>query len=490
MNGYEKEQALIQLWTAHSYDKLFLESEKPKDARNVYTVYAAKNETEGVQIALRAASDVSGLRLRLTEPPSGVTAQMFLMYGATKLHDVTYTDPAVPLFSDEAIELKAKETLPLLMEFSVASDAPVGESEFCLEVLDGAGSVLTEAKITLHVWDFAMPIAKSFKTTVHTMAAPRAAHYELLLDHNFCARMLPVDIRSDEADAYMSDPRVTCFFQLGVGDDGVLKEIYAKLEGHLEWLEKACFYALDEPRSLEMAQKLAEYCERLRALCPEFRITAPFYTNVQIDENTDQIDFMAKMIDIHCPKLACWDDENIYSKEQAEKYPPFAERMKEHQKRGDEVWTYVCNNPLAPYPSVRLDDEGLGSRVLFWQMYQREIDGFLYWNATYYDRLPEKDPWKCLDTFGDGIYGDGILIYPGAPVGVDGPIASIRLKIMRDGVDDIELFYLAERLFGRDWVMERVNKVTSSLTSVDVTSDEFYALRAEIGNAVEEKMKK
>jgi hypothetical protein len=57
-------------------------------------------------------------------------------------------------------------------------------------------------------------------------------------------------------------------------------------------------------------------------------------------------------------------------------------------------------------------------------------------------------------------------------------------------VDDIELFYLAEALLGRDWVMERVNRATSSLTSVDVTEDGFYALRAEIGNAVEAEMKK
>ncbi len=486
----ERGMATIELWTGHGFDKLFLESEKPAEATNKYVVYTAKNETEGVQIALRTGEDVEGLHFCLSEMPSGVTAQVFQMYGVTKLHDVTYTDPAVPLLSDEAIQLRANETQPLLVEFTVAADAPAGEHALVLSILDADGNAVAAAEITLHVWDFSMPTERTFQTSVHTMATPRVEHYDLLLDHNFCARMLPVDILSDEADAYMSDPRVTCFFQLGVGDDAYLKAIYEKLKDHPEWLEKACFYALDEPRTLEMAHKLKAACERLRSLCPGFSITAPFYTNVQIDENTDQIAFMSEIIDIHCPKLSCWDDENIYSAEQAAKYPSFAERMKENQKWGDEVWAYVCNNPPKPYLNVRLDDEGIGSRVLFWQMYQREIDGFLYWNATYYDRLPEKDPWKCLDTFGDGIYGDGILIYPGEPVGVDGPVASIRLKIMRDGVDDIELFYLAEELFGRDWVVERVNKATSSLTSVDVTSDEFVALRREIGTAVEAEMKK
>jgi hypothetical protein len=61
---------------------------------------------------------------------------------------------------------------------------------------------------------------------------------------------------------------------------------------------------------------------------------------------------------------------------------------------------------------------------------------------------------------------------------------------MRDGLADIELLYMAEELFGREWVDKRVNKVTKTLKSVDVSSDKFAALRIKLGNAIEAKIKK
>ncbi len=303
-------------------------------------------------------------------------------------------------------------------------------------------------------------------------------------------RFLPVGIMSDEADKYMSDPRITSFIiPRGVSDED-LTAIYEKLKTDPKWMKKAFFYPLDEPRTVEMVEELEVKCKRLSELCPEIKIFSPYYTNVQMDEDTDQIERMSSFMTSHCPKLANWDDSQIYSSDQAAKYDSFADRMKALKERGDTVWAYVCNYPLAPYLNIRVDDEGIGSRVLFWQMYQRDIDGFLYWNSTYYDNLPDKNPWNSVNTNGDGIYGDGILFYPGEVIGTSTPIVSIRMKIMRDGIDDIELFYLAEGLFGRDWVDERVNKASSSLTSVDVTSDELYDLRVEIGNAVEAEISK
>ena len=86
------------------------------------------------------------------------------------------------------------------------------------------------------------------------------------------------------------------------------------------------------------------------------------------------------------------------------------------------------------------------------------------------------------------VYGEGYLLYPGTPVGIGGPVPSSRLKMLRDGIDDIELLYLAEKVFGRDWVMERVNEVTPTLTSY--TSEEnFYKIRKEIGDALEAALK-
>ena len=221
--------------------------------------------------------------------------------------------------------------------------------------------------------------------------------------------------------------------------------------------------------------------------------TVPYYKDVQLTPELDQIDFMDTYIDLHCPKLSLWDEDQVYDNSQMAKYPSFDERMKALQEKGETVWAYVCNNPLAPYLNVKVDDEGIVSRVLFWQFYQRDIQGFLYWHSSYYSQLGNGgNPWDSVDTFDNGIYGDGILIYTGTGAGLvqSTPVASIRLKIMRDGLDDIQLLYMAEELFGSEWVDERANKVSKSLTSVDVSSDKLAALRIEIGNAIEAELKK
>jgi hypothetical protein len=294
----------------------------------------------------------------------------------------------------------------------------------------------------------------------------------------------------------MSDPRVTSFkIPTDFGDENIIEKLtayYNKIKANPEWLRKAYFYPIDEPSSVEELDRFENRCKKLRELFPDIKITVPYYKDLQISPDLDQIDFMSRYIDLHCPKLALWDDDQVYNEEQIKRYPSFASRMKALQEKGDTVWAYVCNYPLAPYLNVKVDDEGIVSRVLFWQFYQRDIDGFLYWQSSWYGTLGNgENPWDSVDTFRNGIYGDGILIYTGTGAGLprSTPVASIRLKIMRDGLADIELLYMAEELLGREWVDERANKVSKSLTSVDVSSDKLAALRIEIGNALEAAMK-
>ena len=135
-----------------------------------------------------------------------------------------------------------------------------------------------------------------------------------------------------------------------------------------------------------------------------------------------------------------------------------------------------------------------------WQHYQRGIEGFLYWGANAYE-IPSggtlndmKDPFKHVyHGIGDGdgapVYGEGYVVYPGSKVGMPGnAIPSSRLKILRDGIDDIELLKLAEQYLDEDWIMEKVNKATPSLTSY-TSEDNFYKLRKEIGDALEAALK-
>jgi hypothetical protein len=42
--------------------------------------------------------------------------------------------------------------------------------------------------------------------------------------------------------------------------------------------------------------------------------------------------------------------------------------------------------------------------------------------------------------------GDGYILYPGQPIGVDSPVASIRIKLAREGIEDYEYLYYLDSL--------------------------------------------
>ncbi len=488
----------IVMWTGHGYDKIRTEMRVPGNPSTEYTVYMAKNESEGAHIAIRANYKTAALSFKiLSGENEHITVSTYHVMEILQLGRKRWTDPCAPLGPGKRFVLKKDETMAVLVDFKTTADTPAGDYVYELGLTDSKGNVIKKVKITVHVWNFAMPEGHKFQSAVGNHFI--VSQYEMLRDHNLSGYNLPNGILDERSDAYMSDPRITSFrvpaskLPDGSYDVDAILASYNKLKQNEEWFQKAYFYPIDEPSNLEDIKKFEALCKQLRELFPDMKITVPYYKNVQVTEELDQIAFMDQYVDLHCPKLANWNDDVIYSEEQKEKYPSFAERMKALQEKGETVWAYVCNYPLAPYLNVKVDDEGIESRVLFWQFYQRDIEGFLYWHSALYSELGNGgNPWGSVDTFQNGIYGDGILIYTGTGAGLpyDVPVASIRLKLIRDGIDDIELLYMAEELFGREWVDERANKVSKSLISVDVSSDEFAALRVEIGNAIEKELNK
>ncbi len=475
---------LAEIWASHSYDKLRTDSRKA-GADNDYTVYLAKNETEGLHIGFRPEENMVVRFKAISGENEHISWRVYHVREILTVGRKKYTDPCV---SFARLGVKGGETSVFLLEFTTSPNTPKGDYEYEFAFTDSKGNVYASLTTTVHVWDFAMPEQYTFETAVGLMNDSSKNAQELMLEHNMSPYIKNFDILSDEADAYMSDPRVTSFRVEDRVDDETLVRYYEKLKTNPEWLKKAFFYVhgLDEPNVKNGRLDLFEETySRLRRLCPGVRIICPFFENDQVTPELDQIDFMSQYIDLHCPKLNMWDEDQIYSAEQMEKYDSFDERMEALQERGDTVWSYVCNVPTAPYFNVQVLDEGLHSRVLFWQMYQRNVEGFLYWAADAWT----EDPWNDIDSFDSGWHGDGIMMYPSEAVN-GAPSASIRLKLMRDGVDDVELLYMAEELFGREWVDAKVNSVTTSLTSIEVTNDEFAALRIEIAEAIEAELSK
>jgi len=98
------------------------------------------------------------------------------------------------------------------------------------------------------------------------------------------------------------------------------------------------------------------------------------------------------------------------------------------------------------WPSYAVDTDGSRNRALEWLSFTYDMKGELYYEMTYGYFFG--DPWTSQNAFGGT--GDGTLFYPGTPAKIGGqteiPVESLRLKGIRDGMEDYELLNLAKTL--------------------------------------------
>ncbi|HHX41387.1 MAG TPA: DUF4091 domain-containing protein [Armatimonadetes bacterium] len=184
-------------------------------------------------------------------------------------------------------------------------------------------------------------------------------------------------------------------------------------------------------------------------------------------------------IDWNCPLTARYDLEA-------------AERCR---AAGLQVWAYVCCSPRYPYANWLADDPLVEARVIWWQAYHQKMDGMLYWGLNIWGRASNKapiDPEKDgpLLSFGitleaswaDRLHGDGLLLYPGK----DGPIGSIRLANIRDGLEDYDyLSLLAEREGSIENARKACLPVTSGLAQFTRDPEVVLAERDRIARRIE-----
>jgi hypothetical protein len=99
----------------------------------------------------------------------------------------------------------------------------------------------------------------------------------------------------------------------------------------------------------------------------------------------------------------------------------FPAGVQEALDRGEIVWWYGGLPPLQESSTAILD------RV--YETWARGLEGFCLWLTT----GPDEDPW--FDCRGNATAN----LYPGERFGIPGPIPSIRLKVQRNGIQDIDL---------------------------------------------------
>jgi hypothetical protein len=276
------------------------------------------------------------------------------------------------------------------------------------------------------------------------------------------------------------------------------------VEAHLiekGWVDDSYVYWFDEPdpKDYEFVmngfRKLKEHAPRIRRMLTE-----------QIEPE------LIGGPNLWCPLTPHYD-------------PVLAE---ERRAEGDQFWWYICTGPKAPYVTLFIDHPGTELRVWGWQTWERRIDGLLIWQTNYWTsdpaypppgppQNPYEDPmgWVSGYSTPHGTKmawgnGDGRFMYPpeaaadgqpDAPV-LDPPVGSIRLDMLRDGIEDYEYLFMLDALLKERGdalpeakraeyaaLVEPPKSVTVNLTQFTTDPAPIEAHRRAVGRAIEDLLR-
>jgi hypothetical protein len=241
-------------------------------------------------------------------------------------------------------------------------------------------------------------------------AAQKKRYYEFLLGFRINAYDLPVAWNSPEVETYLRDPRVLSVRtpQLDSPDFPLALEKF-KATGTLG---KAFYYWIDEPQTPEQFAAVKSATQKLRPLGIKHLVT------------THPSSTLKDAVDIWCP-----NNGDFFGLRHLD-----LKALEKERRAGRETWFYTMVEPRYPHPTWLLDDSAAAMRSFAPFMLNGGFTGFVYSMCHGWGPKPLED----LASF-ENSNGDGTLLYPAEIVGGRGPMPSIRLMLLRDVLEDVEL---------------------------------------------------
>ena len=488
-------RGVVKFGVASALEKLRPDGALPT-ARSM-DLAAARGECESAQIAVRAGRPIAGLSARAA-PLQGASPIVPTLYRVATLDlsrpsgpdgaSGAWPDPLIPerdaFFGEPRrafpVEVPAGRVQSIWVEVCVPLEAPPGLRRGVVLLADGRAQ-LAAVPIALEVWPFALPattarpVTFGLPTRVGTRALGKPDDPELAralaaaaLRHRVSphglsydppggtctAARCDLDFRSYDAEmapildgtlvpgvrGAFADMRVTA--REWAAPEADLVALFRAWRQHFDrrgWSDRLWLYTLDEPKPGDVP----ELARRARAA---------HAGGVRVFVTSEPIPALAGLVDAFAPNVFFFDRglaRALRGEGGAE--PP-----------GRTFWYASCmshgcdelpaagptrremSRAFSGWPGYEIDRPGAAARVMGWLAFRERVAGELY-----YDMLHawSGDPWNDVRAFAGN--GDGTLLYPGLPDRLGGrhafPVESIRLKLVRDGIEDWEMLALAER---------------------------------------------
>ncbi len=482
-----------QVWTTTTMDKVLREAEPPAEGGEAIKIFAARNEFEPFQVVVhpQAAADVS-VNMGTLDGPGTIAGH--------SLHRVDYVaisepsdpaaivsaempDPLMPIAFGSAQAVKAGDNQSFWITVRVPNDAAAGD--YTGELVVQVGDESQIIPVYLHVYDFAIPKKIGFdgnwNTSFQALGGSQSLEKVQALKTWFFEHRLvpssvawPAGLNYDggivydcDSQSFLAEDNVYDFSKLGPkyiegegwngigfpsfqvmdfvnnqtprpqqfcgvdrgGDhygtpaynaawSGLLAAIDAYLVAR-NWQDTGYYYIQNEPQN-QADYDLAAFLAKLtKEAAPNLRIVVSEEPKPEIAEHADAGGFSYDM---------WWADLSHFE-------PNYAA---ERQALGEHVWWYFLYGDLPPhFNPITIDHSGIETRIAHWAAWKHRIRGFAYYSVSGWGSDPYADPRPQ----GTNQNGDGFLLYP--PTAGGEIVSSIRMELLREGVEDFEYLLLA-----------------------------------------------
>jgi hypothetical protein len=496
-----------QVWTVTDTRRVLREdpAEKPTVAR----LACAGNECRGFQILVRSDVPVRGIRIEpgdLVGPQGAILKasrsrlfrqHQFQLADASSRNESFrpgwYPDALIPAahpltgkaigearFVAMPFDLPAGQTHGFWVDLDVPAGTKPGEYRGMYHVRSAEGPS-AEVPVILTVWGFDLPPTPTMQTSLGSPAHQLAGYYEKRAKAGKGRKLTDEDGAFLQISQMLSEHRIDATPRLSLDPkkqpDGTfripseriralrefidrfhvnavmtphpnqaVKDPEAEREQLRAWLaawDRAAIelgrpnvvfytYLLDEPNDKEAYQYVQKWGRAIRQFKSALKVMVVEQTLTQDTAWGD----LNGAIDIWCP-LFCLHDE-----------PTAASR----RALGETIWTYTAlcqGGKMSPW--WQTDFPLLHYRVPAWIAWRYRMRGLLYWGGmSFWDHVD--DPWTDPKTYnlrkegkGPIFNGEGSLVYPGRDVGYEGIASSLRLKALRDSIEDYEYLAILER---------------------------------------------
>jgi hypothetical protein len=490
-----------QIWVQNSLERIMLD-EHPQDVSNIH-LYAARGEYESFQIAINAPeddftvanveiSDLKGLGDRvLSKSDITLYREHYInvtkpspTWGGSKIKPLGkgwYADGLIPFVDPQtkvdlvnaeldAVPFKLKKGFnqPIWVDIFVSRDTPSGDYQGIYTVNSNLGKV--SGKILLTVWNFELPLKPSLQSAFLSWEQNDKNTLIELLKH----RVMPAANINPENERELIDQwgltsvrlpfwsganYQTCSMNPAPSASTIRKE---GLKHQLDLMLYT--YATDE----------IDHCQGLKETFREW------------SKSIHQAGI--KHLAVMAPVPEFYDQVDIWVVN-PERYDAAGEKITEVLRQGKEIWFYTFFAFGGSVPNWQIDFQPINYRIA-----QGFINQSLGLTGLLYSRVDTwtNDPWNNVDFLNPDPYsekpehypGEGMLIYPGKQVGISGAAPSMRLKWVREGVEDYEYIEILKRAGYQEWAMKAVHEVAKDMHNWDRDPAVLNAVRLKLGTKI------